>query len=77
MSNSNLELNKIQKSACLKEMRSAVNGYLYVCSKEGFGVYLDAVKLAGELFDYKTVAFAFNPKHVMHCILSGLKSQNN
>ena len=74
ISNKNLELNQIQKAACLNEMRSSVNGYLYACSKEGFGVYISALKLAGELFDYKAVIFAFNPKHVMHCILSALKS---
>lgn len=72
-SNNKLELTDDQRMACLNEVKYAVGGYLYVCSKNGFKEYINGVKVVGELFDKWVAIVAFNPKHIVSCIFNAIK----
>lgn len=73
ISNKNLDLDPVQKSNCLNEMRSSTKEYLYVCAKNGLVGYINGLKLVGDLFKFRNAVLALNPKHMVHCILSTLK----
>ena len=68
ITNNTLELDYSQNEACLTEIRSAINAYLYVCARSAWREYINGVKVVSELFNRWTAALALRPKHIVRSI---------
>lgn len=67
--NNSLRLSDDESAACRQEIKVAVNGYLYVCSREGWGQYSKGLRFVRQMFGLSRALMALDPKHMARCLM--------